>query len=398
MSTEACNLALKNTLNEIRNVCPDISNIFIFRENGEILAKDENTTEVTINNAQETFSALIERATAIGGIESVTFRGTESKVNIVQFNDLYITTVSSNGADEKNVSNLIRVMVPTTLKILQDIYPSIKNPSEEATLEPKSETWEPEPIVPEVQANEFKVENLSVLGKFMNDPETAYVDRALIVQWAEMYGDQPINKIILDASNGKTVQCKFRPFRETKYENRGLVQLSEKIQNSLHIQKGNKVLITPILEDQEDEAAVPIEKIEKTKKLIEKVETPKESIKTPKSNSFRGFEEYTDMPVIQVMVENLRGIAGLLGNPDFVRVDGVVIGRWKEMFSNKEIKEVIVEETVCGKKIRCKLQAIKDSQLEGKGVIQVPEKLQQVLGTTKGGLVLINPVVEKIEE
>ena len=38
MSTEACNLALKNTINEIKNVCPDISNILVFRETGEILA------------------------------------------------------------------------------------------------------------------------------------------------------------------------------------------------------------------------------------------------------------------------------------------------------------------------------------------------------------------------
>ena len=40
MSTEACNLALKNTLNEIRNVCPDISHAMVFRENGEILVEE----------------------------------------------------------------------------------------------------------------------------------------------------------------------------------------------------------------------------------------------------------------------------------------------------------------------------------------------------------------------
>ena len=126
MSTEACNLALKNTLNEIRNVCPEISNILIFKENGEVVAKDENTTEITMNLAQETFHALAERANAVGGIESVTFKGSESKVNIIQFDDLYVTTVASNDADEKTVSNLIRVMIPTTIKILKNIYPSMK--------------------------------------------------------------------------------------------------------------------------------------------------------------------------------------------------------------------------------------------------------------------------------
>ncbi|MGA3060622.1 MAG: hypothetical protein ABSD92_09670, partial [Candidatus Bathyarchaeia archaeon] len=70
------------------------------------------------------------------------------------------------------------------------------------------------------------------------------------------------------------------------------------------------------------------------------------------------------------------------------------ISQWKEMFGKKEIKEVTVEETVFGKKILCKLQPIKDSQLEGKGVTQIPEKLQQVLRTKKGALVLIKPVVK----
>jgi len=94
------------------------------------------------------------------------------------------------------------------------------------------------------------------------------------------------------------------------------------------------------------------------------------------------------------MVETLGGIGGFLGNPDYVRVDRVVIARWKEMFGEKEIKEVTVEETIFGKKIRCKLQPIKDSQLEGKGLTQIPEKIQQALRTKRGALVLIKPVLE----
>ena len=113
---------------------------------------------------------------------------------------------------------------------------------------------------------------------------------------------------------------------------------------------------------------------------------------------FKGFDEYTrQVPVLQVMVENLGGIGGLLGNPDYVRVDSAVIANWKEMFGEKEIKEVTVEETTFGKKIQCKLQPIKDSQLEGKGVTQIPEKLQQALQIKKGALVLIKPVVSGSE-
>jgi hypothetical protein len=415
MSNEACALALKNTLNETRNVCPEISHAFVFRENGEILAEDDNTNEAAVNDAQEPLRALAERATAVGGIESITFRGTESKVNIIQFDDLFITTVSSDGADEKTVFNLARVMIPTTLKVMQKFYPSIKNRSqEEATLKPEPINYEPEPIAPEIQASEFTVENLTVFGGFMIDPETAYIDIALIVQWSEIYGDKPIKQITLEApSTGKTTQAKFRPFKDTKYENRGIVQLSEKIQTALQIQKGSKVLIKPVLEVQEDTETVQAKKTKNPHKSItpskpdlirredpgvipvEKMENSKESSESPKVDLFRGFEKYKqNAPVIQVIVENLRGIVGRIGNPDFVRVDSVVIARWNEIFGDKEIKEVLVKETIFGKEIRCRFQAIKDSQLKGKAVIQIPEKLQQTLRTKRGALVLIKPVVE----
>ena len=221
----------------------------------------------------------------------------------------------------------------------------------------------------------------------MIDPETAYIDRALIVQWAEIYGnDQLIKKINLeDPSTGKTIQCKFRPFRDNKYENRGIVQLSEKIQTALNIKKGSHVLIKPVLEVKEDPGAV----------TSENTENPDEPIETPKPELFKGFKEYTqDAPVTQVMVQNFRGLGGLRGKSDYVRIDKAIIARWNEMFGDKEIKEVTIEETIFGEKIRCKFQAIKNSEFKGKGVIQLPEKLQQALQTKDGALVLIKPVVE----
>ncbi len=400
MSNEACNLALKNTLNEIKNVCPDISNILIFRENGEIVAKDENTTEITMNLAQETFHALAEKANALGGIESVTFSGTESKINIIQFDDLYITTVAANDADEKTISNLIRVMIPTTLKILQNIYPTMRNSPQAPVLQSEHETYIPEPMAPAAQLSEYTVENLTLIGGFMIDPKTAYIDSALIVQWAEMYGDIPIKQITLEApSTGKTSQCKFQPFKGTKYENSGIVKLSEKIQTELNVKKGAKVLIKPVLEAPEEPEAAPTEKVNKPDRPVEKTKDKNEHKVAPKTDVFKGFQEYTrQAPVIQVMVENLGGLGGLLGNPDYVRVDNLVIAHWKEMFGEKEIKEVTVEETTFGKKIRCKLQPIKDAQLEGKGVTQIPEKLQQALRTKKGALVLIKPVLNNQED
>ena len=410
MSNEACNLALKNTINEIRNVCPGISHTFIFRDNGEILAVDDNTSEDAVNNAQELIRALEERASAVGGIESLTFRGSKARIDNLKFDDLFVTSISSNESEEKTVSNLIKVMIPTTLKVMQRIYPSMKDKPQEAALNLKPTDLEPETKASDIQASEFTVENLTVFGGFLNDPETAYIDVALIVEWTEKYGDKPIEAIILEApSTGKTIQCKFRPFREKKYENKGLIQLSEKIQTNLNIRKGSKVLVKPLLENPQDLDATPKDKHETIKlskySLIreknvedntsEKLETPKESVELLKADLFKEFEEYKqEVPILQVLVENLGGFVGRLGNHDFVRIDNIVIARWKEIFGEKEIKAVIVKETISGKEIQCKFQAIKDSEFDGKSVIQIPEKLQEVLGTTKGALVLIKPVVE----
>jgi hypothetical protein len=38
MSDEVCAFALRTTLNEIRNICPDIKNAFVFKEDGQVVA------------------------------------------------------------------------------------------------------------------------------------------------------------------------------------------------------------------------------------------------------------------------------------------------------------------------------------------------------------------------
>ena len=387
MSAEACTLALKNTLNEIRNVCPEIQHAFIFKENGEILAEDENTPEVLAYNAQEAFRVLSERAAVAGGVDSVTLRCTDAKVNIIRFDDLFVTTVYSNDADEKTVSNLTRIMIPTTLRIVKNIYPTHQNQPKETSTKPETKIFEPQLNEPEIQASEFTVENLTGFGGFLNDPDIAYVDTALLVQWKETFGNKLIKKVSLEApSTGRMTQCKFRPFKDTKYENKGIVQLPDKLQSDLRVARGTLVLIKPVFENKPQESTSPSQE-----EAGEAVEVTEKTEPAP-FNGFKGFTQ--DAPASQFMVENLKGLGGLLGSPDGARVDTGIIARWSELFGDKEIKEITIEETVLGKKIQCRFQAIKDSHLEGKGVIQLPDKLQQALSTKKGALVMVKPVVK----
>ena len=92
----------------------------------------------------------------------------------------------------------------------------------------------------------------------------------------------------------------------------------------------------------------------------------------------------------QFIVEN---IGGLLVPSDTVRIDKELILQWAEVCEGKKIEEVEIE-TFGGKTTRCKIKPIKDSKYEGKGIVQMPEKIQFTLEIKKGELVKLKPVVE----
>src|SRR3972149_2204266 len=142
MNNEVYSFALKNTLQEIQNICPDVSNSFIFKD-GKILAKDETTPEKDVNRTIDAFDAITEKAEIIGGLEDVTIQGANGRVNIACINDFYLTTVSSKEADEKYVNPLTRVLIPAIVRLVEKIHPAL--PDDETF-----ETVEPEPVEDEV--------------------------------------------------------------------------------------------------------------------------------------------------------------------------------------------------------------------------------------------------------
>lgn len=274
MNNEVYAFALQNTLNEIKNMCPDISHAFIFKEDGKILAKDENTDEETINSTVDAFDAITERADAIGGLEAVTFHGANGRVNIACVNDLYLATVASKEADEQYVNTLTRVLVLIVLKLVEKIHPaSIKDDSltnieaesavnnyekelpveETVTIKPEPEPVEkktpsevnPEPWLPEPPVHQFIVENLRGL---LVPSDTVRIDSAVIVQWKDLYGDKELEEVDVETLNGKTARCRFKPIKGSKYEGKGIVQMPEKIQLTLQTMKGELVMVKPVVE------------------------------------------------------------------------------------------------------------------------------------------------------
>jgi len=273
MDTEVYSFALKNVLNEIHNICPDIKSVFMFREDGKIVAGDNSTAENTVVRVIDAFDGVFEKADALGGVESINLDSSRGRLSVSCLNDLYLVTVATRKADMNYVNTVTRVLIPTVLKLIEKISPAPpnSNPSEpemepEISMERRSEeplqpyteeTAEkrpPEPMqtemktdamLPEPPVNQFIVENI---GGLLVPSDTVRIDDETISQWNELYPDRKIIDVEIETFGGKMTRCKIKPIKESKYEGKGLIQMPDKIQFSLDIKKGELVRVRPVVE------------------------------------------------------------------------------------------------------------------------------------------------------
>ena len=378
MEIETRSLALTKALTEIKNVSPEISKAFLFQRNKGILVRDENTDKEKANLTVEAFESLDEKANSISGVESVTFQGTNGRLDITQVRDYYLTTLTPGEIDDKTVNNLTRVLAPAILKLVQEFYPSHQHSLEEiAAKTEKDPSGHLGKQLPELPFVEFIVENISRLGVLSGSPDTIRIDVVTIGRWTELYGENTIKEVMVEeAITGKSVQCKFEPIKDSKCEVKGSVQIPEKIQQALRTRKGAKVLVKPVIraENSQDFVEEGLAQVE--------FETPSNlGIFLP------------DSPVSQLIVENVSRFGNLRGGSEIVRFDSALTERWKDFYGDKTIEEVTIEDTVKGKKVRSKFKTTTNPKFEGKGMIQMPESIQETLEVKKGSLVLVKPVV-----
>ena len=283
MNNNVYAFALKSTLDEIQSACPDVSNTFIFKD-GKILAKGETTDENTANLTINAFDSITERADSLGGLETVTIQGANGRVSITCMNDFYLTTVLSKKADEKYVNTLTRVLIPIVVKLVEKIHTTSTDdetltvkpePAEEEAAEEDAEsaeddenepaeeeetaTTEPteeqetaeeeetpeiddEPLLPEPPVTQLIIENL---GGLLVPSDTVRIDKTVITQWNDLYGDKKIEEVDLETLNGKTTRCKFKPIKDSKHKEKGIIQMPEKIQLTLEVAKGELVMVKP---------------------------------------------------------------------------------------------------------------------------------------------------------
>jgi predicted regulator of Ras-like GTPase activity (Roadblock/LC7/MglB family) len=277
MNTEICIVALTNTLNEICNAYPEVKNTFIFRKDKKLIARYMNTDEATASSAVEAFSALQERANSTDCLESVTLQGTNRQLKIARVNSFYFATVASKEVDCKSLSFIMRVLLPTILKIVEAIQPEFayveiepidngkesgKNIGETEVFSAVSNTREPattnveenERFHPEAPASQCMVENIGGFGNIVGSQDAVRIEGAMIEQWKTIYGDRKIEEVqVEETRTGKKMHFKLKPMKDSKLKGKGLIQMSEKAQLTLQTKKGSLVLVKPIIEQTKHE-------------------------------------------------------------------------------------------------------------------------------------------------
>lgn len=277
MDNEMYSFALKNTLAEIKNICPDILHSFLFTEEGEIIAGN-GFPESEVIRVIDSIDSVMEKADSIGGVETVMTECSNGTFSLSRINDLNLVVVASKDADTKYVKTVTHVLLPTIVRLVEKINsthstpnnnPSFKpnpeisqnpepedeqdldeskvedNPPKTQELAPEPEDEDPDSLLPEPPVNQFIVENL---GGLLIPTDTVRVDNALLTQWQELYPDRKIGEVEVETFGGKTTEAKVKPIKDSKYEGKGIVQMPEKIQSSLDIKKGELVRIKPIIQ------------------------------------------------------------------------------------------------------------------------------------------------------
>lgn len=300
--------ALQNTLSEIKKICPEVSNSFVFKDL-DLIAKDDSTSKKNVDQAIVAFNLVEKEAKTIGGLKSIRVEGTKGKLNLTYMDKFNLATVISNKADENYVNTITRVLVPTVIKLADEIQ--VNPPEIKAEIK---ENPKPKEDLPKKDLK-IKQEPLQELSEVENPP-------AVLV-------DPPANE---------------------------KVEIAEDPINSLRPE------VTSENQSAEEKSAVELE-----------------------DTTF-----LAEPPVTQLIVEKLGGI---LVPSDTVRIDKEIIEKWNELYEEKRIRMVHIE-NINGKSTQSKFRNIKSSKHAGKGVIRMPDKIQLELETSIGELVTIKPVIE----
>jgi len=267
--TDATSTALQTIIDEFKNISPEISATSIFKNDGEIVARTETVTDDQVKNLIVAFNSVYSQTQILGNIENLFIQGADSQLSIVAMNKRFLATVSSRAANERVLNSLTRVLVPTVVKLADQFAPKPQSekssedieietetedvgetevPSEKSSQDESvneaSESIDSEPILPQPPVTQFMVEKASGL---LVSSDAVRVDSQVIAGWHNLYGGRQITEVNIRTLEGKATTCKFKPIKDSSSNAKGMIQVPEKIMQTLQTNKGKLVIVKPVI-------------------------------------------------------------------------------------------------------------------------------------------------------
>ncbi len=259
-------LALKTTINEIRNISPEIYCAFIFKPD-QVIAYDDNANPETIQSALQVFNEMTSRIDSVGGLDSMAIQGSDGRLNFMQcINGYYLATVSSKLINEKTLFMLNRILVPSVIKIVIELTQKGEAPVEIEESPPELDVPKQEQPVEVVKSEPVEIQEQESLELILTKPpvhqfmaekatgllqsDAVRIDGDVVDGWNKLFEGKVIDHIIIETLRFKIVRCKFKPIKESKVSSKGLVQLPEKVMQALEVNRGDLVMVKPIIENQ----------------------------------------------------------------------------------------------------------------------------------------------------
>ena len=220
--TTVYSLALKTTINEIRNISPEISCAFVFKPD-EIIAYDDNSNPETVQSTLQVFNEMTNSLDSVGGLDNMVIQGSNGRVSFMQcVNGFYLATVSSNMINEKTLYMLNRVLVPAVIKIVSEITPQGDAQIDLETIQPEVEESTQEQPVESVNSESVEMQEQESLELVLTKPpvhqfmaekstgifqsDTVRVDGDVVAGWNKLFEGKMIDHVIIETLKFKIIR------------------------------------------------------------------------------------------------------------------------------------------------------------------------------------------------
>lgn len=260
--TQTYHDALQPIVAEFKSICPEITNAYVFDDNGKTVATSEKTNKEQTQNPIAGLNSITQ-ANTIGGIENLTIQGAKNQLNITTMNRLYLATVASKTANQKIIKALTQIIFPTVVGLVDDVTqlePAKKTKIQEKQIQKqvlpvekprKTKIITKAHVTSTVSSKEeFSIGNVHQLmaekiSGLLVPSDTVRIDSEIISKWHENFKGKPIKMVNVETLEGKTTVCKFKELN--KSNGKGIIQIPEKILQTLQASQGKLVKVKPIV-------------------------------------------------------------------------------------------------------------------------------------------------------